>query len=205
MELFFGGAGIIVTKKIDNELCVLIGKRSDGQGWAIPAGKRKVSDGILKFTAIRELNEEFGFKIPQTPDFLMRVRFVFRNFAPYVSHGKELMAVSEVFRFDLEEFEPISKISTVEYGVRNVMYTTLYLLKNATTIHELSINNRKEIEVYKILKKISNDKNLPLEKREDGYKLQEYYIKVYNNDIRVNHELVNINDLEALLLDTSSN
>ena len=61
MELFFGGAGIIVTKKIDNELCVLIGKRSDGQGWAIPAGKRKVSDGILKFTAIRELNEEFGF------------------------------------------------------------------------------------------------------------------------------------------------
>ena len=105
MELFFGGAGIIVTKKIDNELCVLIGKRSDGQGWAIPAGKRKVSDGILKFTAIRELNEEFGFKIPQTPDFLMRVRFVFRNFAPYVSHGKELMAVSEVFRFDLEEYE----------------------------------------------------------------------------------------------------
>ena len=108
-------------------------------------------------------------------------------------------------RFDLEEFEPISKISTVEYGVRNVMYTTLYLLKNATTIHELSINNRKEIEVYKILKKISNDKNLPLEKREDGYKLQEDYIKVYNNDIRVNHELVEINDLEALLMDTSSN
>ena len=117
-------------------------------------------------------------------------------------NGKEK---SIYIRFDLEEFEPISKISTVEYGVRNVMYTTLYLLKNATTIHELSINNRKEIEVYKILKKISNDKNLPLEKREDGYKLQEDYIKVYNNDIRVNHELVNINDLEALLLDTSSN
>ena len=117
-------------------------------------------------------------------------------------NGKEK---SIYIRFDLEEFEPISKISTVEYGVRNVMYTTLYLLKNATTIHELSINNRKEIEVYKILKKISKDKNLPLEKREDGYKLQEDYIKVYNNDIRVNNELVEINDLEALLMDTSSN
>ena len=108
-------------------------------------------------------------------------------------------------RFDLEEFEPISKISTVEYGVRNVMYTTLYLLKNATTIHELSINNRKEIEVYKILKKISNDKNLPLEKHQDGYKFQGNYIKVYNNDIRVNNELVKINELEDRLLNISLN
>ena len=85
------------------------------------------------------------------------------------------------------------------------MYTTLYLLKNATTIHELSINNRKEIEVYKILKKISNDKNLPLEKHQDGYKFQGNYIKVYNNDIRVNNELVKINELEDRLLNISLN
>ena len=108
-------------------------------------------------------------------------------------------------RFDLEEFESIPKISTVEYGVRNVMYTTLYLLKNATTIHELSIINRKEIEVYKILKKISHDKNLPLEKHQDGYKFQGNYIKVYNNDIRVNNELVKINELEDRLLNISLN
>ena len=118
------------------------------------------------------------------------------------NNGKEK---SLYIRFDLEEFESIPKISTVEYGVRNVMYTTLYLLKNATTIHELSINNRKEIEVYKILKKISHDKNLPLEKHQDGYKFQGNYIKVYNNVIRVNNELVKINELEDRLLNISLN
>ena len=118
------------------------------------------------------------------------------------NNGKEK---SLYIRFDLEEFESIPKISTVEYGVRNVMYTTLYLLKNATTIHELSIINRKEIEVYKILKKISHDKNLPLEKHQDGYKFQGNYIKVYNNDIRVNNELVKINELEDRLLNISLN
>ena len=118
------------------------------------------------------------------------------------TNGKEK---SIYIRFDLEEFESIPKISTVEYGVRNVMYTTLYLLKNATTIHELSIINRKEIEVYKILKKISHDKNLPLEKHQDGYKFQGNYIKVYNNDIRINNELVKINELEDRLLNISLN
>ena len=103
-------------------------------------------------------------------------------------------------RFDLEKFEQISKVSTLQYGVRNVMYTTLYLLKNATTIHEISIKNRREIDVYKILKKISDDKSLVLEKYEEGYKLGNDYIKVYDNrDIRVNEELVEIKNLKSKL------
>lgn len=111
--------------------------------------------------------------------------------------GKE----SHVYiRFELENFEKLSGVSTLQYGVRNVMYTTLYLLKNATNMHELSIKNRKEIEVYKILKSVSEKKSLNLEKYEDGYKLGEDYVKVYDNrDIRVNNELVDVDDLEAFL------
>ena len=103
-------------------------------------------------------------------------------------------------RFELENFEKLSGVSTLQYGVRNVMYTTLYLLKNATNMHELSIKSRKEIEVYKILKRVSEKKSLNLEKYEDGYKLGEYYVKVYDNrDIRVNNELVDADDLEVFL------
>ena len=111
--------------------------------------------------------------------------------------GKE----SHVYiRFELENFEKLSGVSTLQYGVRNIMYTTLYLLKNATNMHELSIKSRKEIEVYKILKSVSEKKSLNLEKYEDGYKLGEDYVKVYNNrDIRVNNELVDVDDLEVFL------
>ena len=111
--------------------------------------------------------------------------------------GKE----SHVYiRFELENFEKLSGVSTLQYGVRNIMYTTLYLLKNATNMHELSIKSRKEIEVYKILKSVSEKKSLNLEKYEDGYKLGEDYVKVYDNrDIRLNNELVNVDDLEVLL------
>ena len=109
-------------------------------------------------------------------------------------------------RFELNEFESIPGVSTVEYGVRNVMYTTLYLLKHATNIHEIGVESRKEIEVYKILKAVSDKKSLSLEKHENGYKLGEDYIKVYGNrDIRVNNELVDISDLKEVLENITSN
>ena len=105
-------------------------------------------------------------------------------------------------RFELEEFKQLSGVSIYQYGVRNVMYTSLYLLKNATNIHELSLKNRKEIEVYKILKKISEQKSLILEKREDGYRLGENYIRVYeNSEIRLNDELVESKEIYNLLIE----
>ena len=86
------------------------------------------------------------------------------------------------------------------------MYTTLYLLKNATNIHEIGIESRREIDVYKILKVASHKKSLNLEKYEDGYKLGEDYIKIYKNkDIRVNNELVDISNLKKVLENRSPN
>ena len=99
-------------------------------------------------------------------------------------------------RFELDEFVKVGPIIGVEYGVLNVNYTTLYLLKNASTVHELGLKNRKEIEVYKVLKRVSESKSLSLKKYKEGFMLGEDFIKVCDNrQIRVNEELVDIADL----------
>ena len=41
----------------------------------------------------------------------------------------------------------------MEYGTQLIIYTTLYLLKNAGNIHELKLKNRDKIELYKIFEK----------------------------------------------------
>ena len=64
----------------------------------------------------------------------------------------------EYLRFELEEILSVGPISTMEYGVRLMIYTTMYLLKNAETMHELSFRSRNEIEVYKILKELSKSR-----------------------------------------------
>ena len=107
----------------------------------------------------------------------------------------------EYIRFELDEFKKLPGISKVEYGVRSVMYTTLYLLKNTKSMHELSMTSRREIDVYKILKMISDDKLLSLEKYEDGYKLGDNHIKIYENqDITINSELIDISQLKNKIL-----
>ncbi|WP_343337931.1 hypothetical protein TPELB_33170 [Terrisporobacter petrolearius] len=99
-------------------------------------------------------------------------------------------------RFDLEKFEKVGPIIGVEYGVLSVNYTTLYLLKNASTIHELGLKSRREIEVYKILKRISKSKSLKLKKFKGGFYLEQNFIKVCDNgDIRLNDRLVEVEQL----------
>lgn len=103
-------------------------------------------------------------------------------------------------RFELEEFKSIGPINRVEYGTRTLNYTTLYLLKIATTMHELYLNSRREIDVYKILKKISKDKDITLKKENNGYYLENDFIKILDNgDIKLNGNKVNITELIYLL------
>lgn len=99
-------------------------------------------------------------------------------------------------RFELEEFEKVGPITGVEYGVLSVSYTTLYLLKNTSTIHELGLKSRREIEVYKILKRISESKSLTLKKFKEGFYLGENFVRVCDKgDIRLNNRLVEIGQL----------
>ena len=102
-------------------------------------------------------------------------------------------------RIELDEFEKLSPIKRVEYGIRTINYTTLYLLKNANTMHELYLGSRKEIEVYKILRKISEAKNIKLKKEQNGFYIGEDYIKVFDNGkIKLNNKDVNLFDINYI-------
>ena len=99
-------------------------------------------------------------------------------------------------RIELEEFKKVGPIERIEYGTRTVNYTTLYLLKNSNSMHELYFNNRKEIEVYKILKSISKSKNISIKKENNGFYVGSDFIKVLDNgNIKLNGDKVNITEL----------
>lgn len=63
-DIFTGGAGVLIC--IDNYL--LLGERSDGQGWCMPGGKMEPGETAAE-AAEREMMEEFGIIIHGGEDF----------------------------------------------------------------------------------------------------------------------------------------
>lgn len=112
----------------------------------------------------------------------------------------ESKKVNDIYiRIELEEFKKVGPIERIEYGTRTVNYTTLYLLRNSNSMHELYFNNRREIEVYKILRKISKNKNISIKKENNGFYIGSDFIKVLDNgNIKLNGKKVNITELMHL-------
>lgn len=107
-------------------------------------------------------------------------------------------------RFELEEFIKVGPISTVEFGLRGIYYTTLFLLKNAGTVHELFMNSRREIDVDKIAKKISEDTNIKLKKEKDRFYLGKDFIRVLENgSIKFNDNIITFEKLKIALKKTN--
>lgn len=103
----------------------------------------------------------------------------------------------DYLRFELEDLEKVGPIETVEYGVELITYTTLYLLKNAETLHELHFKNRLEIELYKILKRISLGNNFKLIRRSDHFLLNNIKIEIKNRkNLDVNGTIISWNELD---------
>lgn len=71
---------------------------------------------------------------------------------------------NKYLRIELEEIKETAKIEPIQYGTRLISYTTMYLLEKAENTHELKLGSSLELEVYKIMKKISKDKNLEIKK-----------------------------------------
>lgn len=102
----------------------------------------------------------------------------------------------EYLRFELEEILSLKPIVPVEYGVELITYTTMYLLKNAEAVHELSFKSNSEIEVYKILKKLSKLKGMKIVRFKGYFKLENIKIEVLNSkETRVNDVIVKIENL----------
>ncbi|MGH4125488.1 MAG: DUF2357 domain-containing protein [Clostridium sp.] len=103
----------------------------------------------------------------------------------------------DYLRFELEELIEIKNIKPVEYGTQLITYTTLYLLKNAGNIHELKLKNRDEIELYKLLKKISKEKGLKLLRKTDCYVLDGRVIEMLlHGEVRVDGRIVEAGEIE---------
>ncbi|MCK8817594.1 restriction endonuclease-like protein [Natroniella sulfidigena] len=98
-------------------------------------------------------------------------------------------------RIELEEIQELErKIEPVEYGVVLINYTTLYLLENATTIHELKIESRQEVRLYKILKRLAKESGQKLKRYQDYYMLAENKIELLaDKKARINGKIVEIN------------
>lgn len=75
----------------------------------------------------------------------------------------------EYIRFELDSFEKVGPIKSVKYGTVVINYTTIYLLKNARYVHKLYLKSRKEIDVYKVLRDMSDTKGIRLFKDRDGF------------------------------------
>ncbi|GCD12260.1 hypothetical protein [Clostridium tagluense] len=107
----------------------------------------------------------------------------------------------EYLRFELEELTKINNIKPVEYGTQLITYTTLYLLENAGNIHELKLKNRDEIELYKILKKISKEKGLKLLRKTDCYVLDGRVIEMLGHgEVRVDGRIGEAGEIEDELV-----
>ncbi|MCB2313470.1 restriction endonuclease-like protein [Clostridium tagluense] len=97
----------------------------------------------------------------------------------------------DYLRFELEEIFSVGPIKTVEYGVELITYTTLYLLKNAETLHELHFKNRLEIELYKVLKEICVEKKTRIIRRTEYFLVGGVRIDILNGKKgRVEDEVV---------------
>lgn len=100
MEIFKKGAGIAIT---DLEGRVLLGKRSDGQGWCLAGGKIEPGE-TSKQAALRELKEEFGIELKNKTDVVSNGYF----FGPAIIKGKKQTAISEVYIYQLDTNEKLN-------------------------------------------------------------------------------------------------
>ncbi|MCB2313451.1 hypothetical protein LGL55_20440 [Clostridium tagluense] len=104
----------------------------------------------------------------------------------------------QYLRFELEELTEINNIKPVEYGMQLITYTRLYLLKNAGNIHELKLKNRDEIELYKILKKISKERGLKLLRKRDCYVIDGKDIEMLESrKVRVDGRIVGFGEFDG--------
>ena len=144
-----------------------------------PKGKFKQNHGIYYFAKIKDLYKYERGKC--------------RELKCSASKSKEIY-----IRFELEDFKSIGPIGSVEHGPLVVNYTTLYLLKNASTMHELYLKNRKEIEIYKVLKRVSNVEGVKFKREKGGFKIGNHFVSVSEKmEIRLNDELCTLNKLNG--------
>ncbi|MBB6713886.1 hypothetical protein [Clostridium gasigenes] len=117
----------------------------------------------------------------------------------------------QYLRIELEEIKETTKIEPIQYGTRLISYTTIYLLKKAENTHELKLGSSLELEVYKIMKKISKAKEVEIKKisskaKNDEeeiikeYSIGDINIKIDGAIIKVINKIVLLKNIETELI-----
>lgn len=117
---------------------------------------------------------------------------------------KEIESNSEdiYYKFNVEEWLKLDrKIEVKAYQVIRVMYTTEYLLKNATTVTELCIKEKEEFRIWKELKRAFKE----IETYTENKKLQEQsnikLLRIGTKDIIIEKDEIKIiNDKEISVI-----
>ena len=66
-------------------------------------------------------------------------------------------------------------------------------------MHELYLGSRREIEVYKVLRKINEENNISLRKKDNGFYIGDDFVRVLDNgDIKLNGEKVTLKDISLI-------
>ena len=67
-------------------------------------------------------------------------------------------------------------------------------------MHELYLGSRREIEVYKVLRKISDDNNIRLKKENNGFYIGSDFVRVLDSgNIKLNQNKISIKELKVKL------
>lgn len=106
----------------------------------------------------------------------------------------------DYLRIELDEIYNVGYIKSVEYGIRTVDYTSLYLLKNATNIHELRFKSISEVRLYKKIYEISKSKGYKLTRKKDCYMLGNNKIELLsNNNVIVNGKIKKLIEIDEMI------
>ena len=103
------------------------------------------------------------------------------------------------YYFEIEEWIELDKpIKRGSFKLRDILYTTEYLLKNSHYIHELCIKSKEEYRVWKELRRIV-DKNKSLNESENNKNITSFEeFKVGNKEIIVSDNII-IKDGENII------
>lgn len=105
MEIYKDGCGVaLIRHSKDNRIEILLGKRSDGQGWCMAGGKIEPGEHS-KEAALRELKEEFGIILdPEKTNYLGNF------FGSAIIKKQKKMAISTIYYYKLQPGEELIQL-----------------------------------------------------------------------------------------------
>jgi len=132
----------------------------------IPANLFPKGFSHIEYVALYEpagVNED-RFKGIRSFGRVVNARVVRRADIPLPSRRQQAVDI-ECILFEVDEWQQVGPITPAGYGVRSRIYTTLYLLKRASQLPELSLKSELEIRLWKELQRLGERVRIKLQSR----------------------------------------